>query len=70
MKSPKEGQRVRLTGKMVNHDSTWMPEENIPVGTEGTVVWASDGGPHSNIGVRWDNGRSLALLPHDQFEIL
>lgn len=66
MTLPKEGQRVRLTGKMINHDSTWMPEEDIPVGTEGTVAWSDE----TNIGVCWDNGRSLALLPHDQFEII
>jgi len=69
----KEGSRVRLTSKMVNPDSKWMPEEDLPVGTEGTVVWVNMDGPveFRQIGVNWDNGRSLSLLPHiDEFEIL
>ena len=69
----KEGTRVRLTAKMVNPDSKWMPEEDIPVGTEGTVNWVSLDGPKKvhQIGVKWDNGRGLALLPYiDKFEVI
>jgi len=31
MKMPKVGDRVRLTGKMKNTDSSWMPEESLSV---------------------------------------
>jgi hypothetical protein len=66
----KAGTRVRLTGKMVNHDSHWMPEEDIPVGTEGTVMWTTNDPNFKQIGVNWDNGRGLCLLPHDKYEII
>lgn len=68
-----EGSRIRLTGKMVNPDSKWMPEEDIPVGTEGTVTWVNLEGPikYQQIGVKWDNGRGLSILPYiDKFEVI
>lgn len=72
MQMPKVGDRVRLTGKMVNQDSDWMPEESLPVGSEGTVVHIFIGGrpEDGQIGVKWDCGSSLALLPHDKFEVV
>lgn len=72
MNNLKAGSRVKLKSKMVNHDSTWMPEEDIPVGTEGTVLWVNNEGPveYRQIGVNWDNGRSLCLLAHDKYEII
>lgn len=72
MQSPAVGDRVRLTGRMVNQDSDWMPEESLEVGSEGTVTWVSPDGPVENrqVGVMWDCGRSLALLPHDKFELV
>ena len=70
MNNLKAGTRVKLKSKMVNHDSIWMPEEDIPVGTEGTVMWVNNEGPVKQIGVNWDNGRSLFLLAHDKYEII
>lgn len=69
----KVGSRIRLTSKMVNPDSKWMPEEDIPVGSTGTVIWINnDSNPKFNqIGVNWDNGRSLCILPYiDKFEVI
>lgn len=69
----KVGSRVRLLSKMVNPDSKWMPEEDIPIGTEGTIDWLSLEGPKElhQIGVKWDNGRGLSILPYiDKFEVI
>jgi hypothetical protein len=71
----KVGDRVRLTGPMVNSNSTWKPvEDGMPVGLLGTVVHVNDEGPAEwhQISVKWDNGRSLALLPQVDrcFEVL
>lgn len=54
---------------MVNHDSKEIPVEDIPVGTMGTVTWIGDN-EYKQIGVNWDNGRGLCLLPHDEYEIV
>lgn len=67
------GDRVRLTGPMVNNNSDWMPvEKDMPVGLTGTVRHVNFEGPPEwhQISVSWDNGRSLALMPYtDQFEV-
>jgi hypothetical protein len=60
------GQRVKLTGPMLNPNSDWMPiEKDMPVGLEGTIIAVNFEGPREwhQISVRWDNGRGLALLP-------
>ena len=40
----------------------------VPVGTKGTVTYVTDlGRGETQVGVKWDNGRSLSLiLPHDE----
>jgi len=61
---PDVGDRVRLTAPM---DDPYP----VAVGTEGTIDWVSLGGSMPQIGVKWDDGRSLMLLPGiDAFEIL
>lgn len=65
----KVGTRIKLKSPLVNKDSNWMPVENIPVGTLGTVTWIGNT-KHQQIGVKWDNGSTLCLLPHDQYEII
>ena len=69
MNNLKVGSRIKLKSQMVNHDSKWMPVEDIPVGTTGTVTWIGDN-EYKQIGVNWDNGRGLCLLPHDEYEIV
>lgn len=68
------GRRVRLTAPMRNEHSSRIPvEEGMPVGLEGTIVYLSLDGPAEwqQIGVEWDNGRSLGLLPGiDRFIVL
>ena len=40
----------------------------VPPGTRGTVVYVDDMG---QIGMRWDNGQSLSLIPgEDNFRVL
>lgn len=49
-----------------------MPDDPdpLPVGSTGTVVCLTDG-PLGQIGVKWDNGRTLFLIPGiDQFEVI
>jgi len=58
-----KGSRIRLIA---------MPDDPdpIPAGSEGVVVEVTDG-PLAQIEVRWDNGRTLHLLPDvDCFEII
>lgn len=67
------GRRVRLTGRLVNADSKWMPvEKDMPVGLTGTVVHVNFNGPREfhQISVRWDNGSGLGLFPDDPFVVL
>ena len=54
----KPGQRVRL----LHMEDPFQP---VPDGTEGVVEFTDDAG---QIHMKWDNGRSLALIPGvDQF---
>lgn len=51
--------------KLINMDDPWHPVEP---GTEGTVHFVDDIG---QIHMKWDNGRTLALVPgQDEFEII
>lgn len=51
--------------KLINMDDPWHPVEP---GTEGTVKLVDDIG---QIHMKWDNGRTLALVPgQDEFEII
>jgi hypothetical protein len=68
------GRRIKLTAPMTNPNSKWMPvEEGMPAGLEGTIVLVNFDGPIEwhQIHVKWDNGRSLALMPYvDAYELL
>lgn len=51
--------------KLINMDDPWHPVEP---GTEGTVKLVDDIG---QLHMKWDNGRTLALVPgQDEFEII
>lgn len=68
----KVGDRVRLTGQLVNPDSKLMPvETGMDPGLEGTVVHVTT---HSEglgqIKVNWDNGSSIGLFPTDPFVVI
>jgi hypothetical protein len=66
------GKRIRLLSTMKNESYSTIPEEDIPVGTEGTIVHVSIHGSkhYDQIGVNWDNGRSLNVFPYsDHYEI-
>lgn len=71
---PLVGRRVRLTKEMTNPKSDRMPkEEDMPAGLEGTITYVNLSGPvqWQQIGVNWDNGRRLMLLPEvDSYEVL
>ena len=62
----KEGDRIKLVSMPNDPDP-------IPPGTEGTVTFANDlkgacFGPNAfQIGVRWDNGRTLSLCEEDRW---
>ena len=59
----KVGDRIRLVA---------MPDDPdpLPIGATGTVVSLTDG-PFGQIGVEWDNGRTLFLIPGvDKFEVV
>jgi hypothetical protein len=74
MNEPLVGQRIRLLAQMTNPDSSCIPvEDGMAAGLEGTVVAACFSGPRKwhQISVRWDNGRTLAVLPAvDRYELL
>lgn len=44
----------------------------IPVGTEGTVDWVGQWISEytRQIGVKWDNGRTLILLGSDPYQVI
>ena len=65
MNPPSIGDRVRVTGRMDDPDP-------LPVGSEGTVDWIGQWTDEltRQIGVAWDSGRTLLLLPSDPFEVL
>ncbi len=55
------GQRIRL----LHMEDQYQP---VPDGMEGSVAFVDDAG---QIHMKWDNGRSLALIPGvDQFDII
>lgn len=56
----KIGDRIRLL-RMDNDPSP------IPAGTTGTVNWI---GEMDQLGVKWDDGRTLGLVPEDKFEVI
>jgi hypothetical protein len=67
------GKRIKLLKTMTNDDSIWMPEEDLPVGLEGTITHVSIHGSKKfdQISVKWDNGRILGILPYkDDYQIL
>ena len=55
------GHRIRL----LHMEDQYQP---VPAGTEGSIEFVDDAG---QIHMKWDNGRSLALIPGiDQFELI
>lgn len=64
----KVGDRVRLTAPMRDE----YPPPGLPAGLEGTVTWVGswDHELTRQLGVKWDNGRTLNLLAGDRFEVL
>jgi len=70
----KVGDRIQLLAPMKNPDSARIPvEEGMSAGLEGTIVYLSLDGPADwhQIGVRWDNGRTLNILPKtDRFRVI
>lgn len=60
------GTRLKITGRMYDNPNP------LPVGTEGTVDWLGQWVNEwtQQIGVTWNNGRRLMLLPHDPFELI
>jgi hypothetical protein len=61
----KIGDRVRITGHMDDPNP-------LPVGTEGTVDWIGQWTSDltKQVGVKWENGSRLILLPHDPYEVI
>ena len=59
------GDRVRIVGVMDDPDP-------LPVGLEGTVDWVNTWTSEltQQIGVAWDDGRSLLLLPCDPYVVV
>lgn len=62
----KKGDRIRLTAPMK------ADPDPISVGTEGTVRFVTElkamGTEAHQIGVEWDNGRTLSLIEIDKWE--
>lgn len=72
-KDAKVGRKIVLLKEMVNSDSDWMPKESIPENTQGTITWVNINGDKriDQIGVNWENGRSLGILPYkDCYKII
>ena len=64
MTRPAIGDRVRITGVMDDPDP-------LPIGLEGTVDYLTPVDyTLQQYGVKWDNKRTLFLLPHDPYVIL
>ena len=66
---PKVGDRVRLTAPIADN----YPPPGLPAGLEGIVNFVNTAcGPDIGfqVSVKWDNGRSLDLLPGDVFEVI
>jgi hypothetical protein len=64
MQALQPGDRIRLVE---------MPDDPAPIlpGTTGTVVWVREQGTWLQVGVAWDNGRTLMLsMPPDRVEVL
>lgn len=62
----KKGDRIELLSMPQDPDP-------IPTGTKGTITFVSEirSMGFTQVGVKWDNGRSLMLsVPPDQFRIL
>lgn len=53
----KLGDRLRITN--------YLPEDNLPIGLEGTVTHVNEGNTALHIHMKWDNGSTLALLETD-----
>lgn len=67
------GKRIKLLKPMENIGSNLIAIENVPVGTEGTILHVSICGSKfcDQITVRWDNGKTLGLFPYqDSYEVL
>jgi hypothetical protein len=63
-----ETQREQLIGRRVKCISMNEDPDPIPSGTKGTITYIDDAG---HIHVKWDNGRSLSLIPEvDTYEVL
>jgi len=62
---PQVGDRVRITGILDDPDP-------LPVGTEGTVNWLGQWTSEliQQVGVLWDNGSRLIMLPHDPYIVV
>lgn len=52
---PSVGDRIELVGTMDD-------PHPVPTGTRGTVTRVK-GGDYPQVSVKWDNGRTLAMLP-------
>lgn len=64
-KRPSMGDRVRVTGLLPGDP------DPLEIGLEGTVDWLTPENAYfQQIGVAWDNGRTLNLLPNDPFVVL
>lgn len=61
----REGDRVRVTGILPGDP------DPLPIGSEGTVTMTlNEQTAHAQVCVKWDNGRSLMLLPNDPFTVV
>ncbi len=62
---PREGDRIRLTHMQDEPDP-------LPIGSEGVVThasWVNLNQGYVQVGVKWDNGRTLGLVcPPDQYD--